>query len=71
MQKAADTRAKEIAQSYSHTRPNGDSCFTAIQELGVSYNTAGENYGQTTGSYKDMMTWWLNSKVHLQSQVLP
>ena len=64
LQKDADTRAKEIAKEFSHTRPNGTACFTAIKEAGVSYTTAGENIGQTTGSYNDMMTWWMNSKDH-------
>ena len=66
LQKAADKRAKEIAKVFSHKRPNGSECFTVIT---VPYNTAGENIGQTTGSYNDMMTWWMNSPDH-QSNIL-
>ncbi|MDE6723462.1 MAG: CAP domain-containing protein, partial [Eubacterium sp.] len=64
LQKAADKRAKEIAEKFSHTRPNGTACFTAIKEAGVSYSTAGENIGQTNGSVSDMMDWWMNSADH-------
>lgn len=40
---AASIRAKELSDSFSHTRPNGSSCFTVLSELGISYGTAGEN----------------------------
>lgn len=42
---AADARAKEIAKSFSHTRPNGKSCFSIIQsgKYKVVYYMAGEN----------------------------
>ena len=60
----ADIRAKEIVQSFSHTRPNGTSCFTVFGENGVSYRYAGENlaYGQT--SAKAVMNAWMNSSGH-------
>ena len=60
----ADIRAKEIVQSFSHTRPNGSSCFTVFKENGVSYRYAGENlaYGQT--SAKAVMNAWMNSSGH-------
>ena len=32
---AAQVRAKEITSVFSHTRPNGKSCFTALDEKGV------------------------------------
>ncbi|MDR3085400.1 MAG: CAP domain-containing protein, partial [Christensenellaceae bacterium] len=40
---AASVRAAEIAQSFSHTRPNGSDPFTALKEAGASYRGAGEN----------------------------
>lgn len=60
----ADIRAKEIVMSFSHTRPNGTSCFTVFKENGVSYRYAGENlaYGQT--SAKSVMNGWMNSSGH-------
>ena len=64
VQQAALVRAKESAQSFSHTRPNGSSFSTALTEAGVSYRTAGENiaYGQSTP--QQVMNAWMNSSGH-------
>lgn len=64
VQQAAQVRAKEQAQLFSHTRPNGSSCFTALAEAGVSYRGAGENiaYGQPNPSV--VMNAWMNSAGH-------
>ena len=61
---AAQVRAAECARSFSHTRPNGTRCFTALKEGGVSYRPAGENiaYGQRTP--QAVMTDWMNSSGH-------
>lgn len=64
VQAAAQVRAKETVTSFSHTRPNGSSCFTALQEAGVSYMGAGENiaYGQKTPA--EVVNAWMNSPGH-------
>ena len=64
VQQAALVRAKETAQSFSHTRPNGSSFSTALTEAGVSYRRAGENiaYGQSTP--QQVMNAWMNSSGH-------
>lgn len=64
LSEAALVRAKEIQSTFSHTRPNGSSCFTAIKEAGISYTTAGENiaYGQKTP--EEVMNSWMNSSGH-------
>ena len=36
-QQAARVRAKEIVSSFSHTRPNGTSCFTVLNEIGANF----------------------------------
>lgn len=61
---AANKRAQEIKQTFSHTRPNGTSCFTVLGEYGVSYRTAGENiaYGQKTP--QEVVNGWMNSPGH-------
>ena len=41
--RAAQIRANEIATSFSHTRPNGTSCFTVFEECSLSYQKKGEN----------------------------
>lgn len=73
LQDACDIREKEIAETYSHTRPNGDTCFTAISDFPYSY--AGENIyreycpnvEKRTMVYIDSekaMTAWMNSPGH-------
>ena len=61
---AAQTRAREIEKSFSHTRPDGSSFNTALTEAGVSFRGAGENiaYGQNTP--QQVMEGWMNSSGH-------
>ena len=61
---AANVRAREIKQQFSHTRPNGSNFSTALQEQGVSYRGSGENiaYGQRTP--QQVMEGWMNSSGH-------
>ena len=61
---AANKRAQETVQSFSHTRPNGTGFQTALTEFGVSYRAAGENiaYGQRTP--QEVVTGWMNSPGH-------
>ncbi len=53
LENCAKKRAEELATSYSHTRPDGTSCFTVFDELypGVDYGAAGENIGYNTYGY--------------------
>ena len=62
--KAAHVRAKEIVQSFSHTRPNGSSCFTAADELGISYRSAGENIAYGYPTPETVVNGWMNSEGH-------
>lgn len=57
----AKVRVSEINQSFSHTRPNGKTCFTAIT---VPYGYAGENIAAGQTSPKDVMDCWMNSDGH-------
>ncbi len=62
---ASDKRAKEISQKFSHTRPNGKSCFTVLGEYGIKYTCCGENIAYNYSSAaKDVMNMWMNSKGH-------
>ena len=61
---AAHIRAKEIVISFSHTRPDGSSCFTAASELGVSYKAAGENIAYGYASPEQVVNGWMNSEGH-------
>ena len=64
LSEAALVRAQEIQSVFSHTRPNGTRCFTAVTEAGISYRSAGENiaYGQRTP--EEVMNSWMNSSGH-------
>ena len=64
VQQAAQVRARESAQSFSHTRPDGSSFSTALTEAGVSYTRSGENiaYGQTTP--QQVVQAWMDSAGH-------
>ncbi|HCT65032.1 MAG TPA: serine protease [Lachnospiraceae bacterium] len=68
---AAQVRAAEIKTSFSHTRPDGRSCFTALAEAGASYSGAGENIaiGQKTPS--EVVTAWMNSEGHRKNIMNP
>ena len=64
LSRAADIRSREIVQYFSHDRPNGSSCFTAVKE---SYQGKGENLAEGYASADDAMTGWMNSKGHREN----
>ena len=57
----AKVRVAEINGTFSHTRPDGTLCFTAIT---VPYGYAGENIAKGQTSPKDVMDCWMNSDGH-------
>lgn len=61
---AAQVRAKELETSFSHNRPDGRSCFTALGEQGLSYRLAGENIAWGQSSPAQVMQGWMNSPGH-------
>jgi uncharacterized protein YkwD len=64
LQSAANKRAQEIVQSFSHTRPNGSSPFTVLKEYGISYQSAGENIAYGQKNPEAVMNAWMNSSGH-------
>mgnify|MGYP001078724027 CR=1 FL=1 len=64
---AARIRCVEQTSSFSHTRPNGSSFSTVLDEQGVNYMSAGENiaYGQRTP--EEVMNAWMNSQGHREN----
>ncbi len=64
LQAASDLRAQELFASFSHTRPNGQSCFTALSDAGVSYRSAGENIALGYADAPSVVTAWMNSEGH-------
>lgn len=61
---AANVRAKEIKQSFSHTRPDGSSFGTALKEQGVSFRGSGENIAWGQKTPEQVMDGWMNSTGH-------
>lgn len=61
---AASKRAVETVSSFSHTRPNGTSCFTVLDEFNYSYRSAGENIAMGQPSPEAVVTAWMNSEGH-------
>lgn len=64
VQAAAQVRAKECEQLFSHTRPDGTSFATALKEQNVSYRSAGENIAWGQRSPEEVMNAWMNSSGH-------
>lgn len=66
-QAAADTRAAEIHEQWSHTRPNGESCFTALTDIGIYYQAAGENIAMGYRTPAAVVEGWMNSPGHREN----
>lgn len=67
-------RAYESSMSFSHTRPDGTSCFTVLDEYGYSgYSAAGENLLQCSVGYsaEDMVALWMSSTGHRANILSP
>lgn len=64
VQAAAQVRAIECEQLFSHTRPNGSSFATALKEQNVSYRSAGENIAWGQRTPEEVMKAWMNSPGH-------
>lgn len=72
LQKAADVRAEESAVQFSHTRPDGTSCHTVVEE--VEYNVTGENLlkaDKPLAQASTMVNAWMNSEGHRANILLP
>ena len=71
LQASADIRAKESVQNFSHLRPDGRGCETAVT---VDYTVTGENLIQVTSEFATadiMMDTWMNSPTHRNNILLP
>lgn len=65
LQNAADIRARECAEQFSHTRPDGTSCFTVVEE--IDYSVVGENLikaDNPIATAKALVNSWMNSEGH-------
>lgn len=64
VQSAAEVRANEITKSFSHTRPDGTTCFTALAQSGATYSKAAENIAYGQKSPQAVVDAWMNSEGH-------
>lgn len=67
LNQAAQMRAKEIVSAFSHTRPDGRDCFTAMKEAGVSYRAAGENIAKGQRTPEQVVDGWMKSDGHREN----
>ena len=58
---AAMVRATETTVLFSHTRPDGSSCFSVIK---TKYSSLGENLAMGHKTAKQVMEGWMNSEGH-------
>lgn len=61
---AAQKRAVETEQLFSHQRPNGTKYFTVFEEFHVNNTASGENIACGQKTPADVMTGWMNSSGH-------
>lgn len=58
---SAFVRARELPLKFSHTRPNGSKCFTAMPQVG---HILGENLAGGQTSPQQVVQAWMDSKTH-------
>ena len=61
---AATVRAEEITQVFSHTRPDGRPCQTALDDAGAAWRTCGENIAYGYPDPAAVMDGWMASDGH-------
>ncbi len=64
LNRVAELRAAEIAEKWSHTRPNGEEWKTAFSEAGVSASYRGENLAKGQYSADKVVEDWMDSEGH-------
>lgn len=68
---AATIRALEMAYTdkFSHTRPDGRSCFTVIDDLGIMVFTSGENIAYGYNNAVSVSKGWRDSEGHYKNMI--
>ena len=57
-------RSDELAEKFSHTRPDGSDCWTAVDNAKVPYRSYGENIAYGADSAEEVMDLWMHSEGH-------
>lgn len=72
LDEAAQVRAAEAAECFSHDRPDGTICFTVLDQCGISgYWRCGENIAMGNTTADRIMDQWMNSESHRQNILNP
>ena len=68
---AASVRALEMgwSKNFSHDRPNGTSCFTVLDDLGIVILSAGENIAAGYYDAASVSNGWKNSPGHYSNMI--
>lgn len=61
---AAQIRAEELVEFFSHDRPDGSSGFTVLTDQGITYTSCGENIASGQSTAKQVMNDWMSSAGH-------
>ena len=72
--RAAAIRGTEQVEFYSHTRPDGRSCFTVLDDCGVARTSAGENIAMGTADAftpAQIVNMWMDSEGHRKNILNP
>ncbi len=60
----SDTRAEEIVLDFSHYRPDGSVCFTALKSEGITYSFSAENIASGRSNPVATVDQWMQSEGH-------
>ena len=63
-EEVAMVRADEITGYFSHTRPDGRSCWTAYTDAGINYGYSAENIAAGYQDAYAVVNGWMNSSGH-------
>lgn len=65
LQEAAHIRADELYELFSHTRPDGSTCWTVLDDVGIySYSNLAENIASGYPTPAAVVEGWMNSSGH-------
>ncbi|HCI27026.1 MAG TPA: hypothetical protein DFH99_05710 [Roseburia sp.] len=69
LQKAAGIRVAETESYFSHTRPDGTTCFSVLAEQDIFYRSVAENIAAGQSSAEQVINSWWNSPGHKQNMM--
>ncbi len=67
----ANIRAVEAVKSFSHTRLDGQSCFTIFDDFNMSYSYCGENLAAGNSTAAATVQQWVKSSGHYANIIDP